>query len=171
MYQIWEIRYTIEDEKRQSSITSLHLPPETPYADVYEFATQMAALIEPLITGAMGRFSIAWIVVAETSSPQMGADVEEKARFDFLTDYGTDADDHRVSISIPTINEEIFTTRGLIDSSNVAAAAFISAVADGIAIGESTIKPCDSRGTPVVTYGGGQEEFRPRKNRKRRWLP
>ncbi len=165
--ELWEITYTIADAKGKQSTVTIRIPAGIPEAVAHEFASQMEFLIEDMITGAIRRIAVAKVYKKSDTQPLPIADIEEIASFSMVT---TNWNFSR--LSIPTIKEEIFAppSKGIemVDESNPAVAAFITAMIDGIwsDIGDLTVHPCDVRGDDLSEFDYGKSDFRPRKKKK-----
>jgi len=160
--------YTIEDAKGQQSTITIRVPEGIDHASVWMFAEAMRALITDLITGKLLSTTVG------LTEPNMDAqaaastsDVEEKAYFSFHT-----TNNQFMGLSIPTVDESIFTPMGkgwdIVDESNPAVAAFITAMVDGIwsDAGNIMVQPCDSRSYDLSEFYYGKAIWKPRKKKK-----
>lgn len=155
-----EIGLTITDVKGDKSTVTIPLPDGTALSDVQLFATQLAALVQPLVQGQLVSLTFT-VPVNWTPWPiiDAAADVQEKARFAFRTASG-----FLKSLSIPTVVESIFATgSGDVDTSDPDVAAFVTAMEDGIDLtgvgGSGTIEPSDLRNDDLVSLAQAHEAW------------
>lgn len=154
----FSIIYTIADAKGSTSTTEVNLPAATDFADVVEFAADMAVLINDLIQGVIRRIGVAFTVdlpVSLRDTPVSGSDVEEGARFQFITDGG-----FFTSLRLPTFDESNIAAGGRsVDTADTAVAAFVTAMEDGIDVSGTVVEPCDKREEDVLSLSTAREQF------------
>lgn len=159
----FSILYTIVDGKGTASTTEVKVPSATDFADVVLFGIELAKLIDPLITGAFRRIGVALSIdfsaAGLTAVAADDSDVEEGARFQFVTDGG-----FYTGMRIPTFDEQFIVTGGTeVDTDPAAVAAFVTAMTAGIDLtgvgGSGTIEPSDQRDDDIAALSYAREQF------------
>lgn len=154
------IIFSIRDEKSQTSVTKVNVPSSTAWADVVEFAEDMASLIDPLITGQIYRVGIAYEVdisaLGLTPAAAADSDVEEGARYQMETGTG-----FFTAMRLPTFDEALILPGSReVDRVNVSALAFENALELGLVLSSTnTVQPCDSRGDDIASVVYARESF------------
>ncbi len=145
------ITYTIKDAKGKTSTLKLHI--YNGFSDPLTYAYQVGLLLEPLIGGQI--IAIRFVFNLDMSeggfknAPLGISDVEERARFKFVSDKG-----FPVEFSIPTILEsKMVAGSSDIDVTDTDVAAFINAMSE----------LTDSRGDNIVEFVSAKEAFRSRR--------
>lgn len=158
----FSIIYSVVDAKNETSNTEVNLPGSVAFADVVIFASQMALLINPLITGAITRIGVVFSVTLPgglRAAATSGSDVEEGARFQFRTLNG-----FFTAMRLPTFNEaNISSSSRAVDLDDTDVAAYRAAMVSGINLtaagGSGTISPTDKREEDIVALASAQEQF------------
>lgn len=163
------ILYSIQDEKGSTSTTEVNIPGVTAFTDAVLFAQEMGKLINDLITGAITRIGIAFIVdlpAGLRAAPTALSDVEEGARFQFAT-----ANNFYTGLRLPTFAEgNIVAGTQTVDEVDADVTAFVTAMVSGIDLtgvgGSGTIQPCDKREEDVTRLETAREQFLSSRGRK-----
>lgn len=149
---------SIQDAKGNQSTTELHLPSTITLAQAAGFATQLAPLIDAVITGAVTRIGLAASFTLPggiRAAALTNADVEEGARFQFRTENG-----FRTGFRIPTFNETLIASNSrAVDLEDTDVAALVNAIEDGLTVSSVLIEPTDMRDDDVVALVGALESF------------
>lgn len=163
--------YTIVDEDGKESTTEVKIPSTSLFTNAVIFAAEMAQLIDPLIRGIIRRIGVAFLVdmsgiTGLKTTALAGADVEEGARFQFLTVGG-----FPTSLRLPTFDEAfIIPATDQVDLADTDVAAFTTAMVSGINLvpagGTGTTQPNDARDEDIVSLTSALESFQ--STRKRR---
>lgn len=158
----FEILFSIEDGKGNLSTTSVNIPNTFTIAQIITFGGEMAKLIDPLITGRIVRIGAAFLIDLPNTlatTADANADVEEGARFQFRTAGG-----YYTSMRLATFDEAfILPNSDLVDQTEAAVAAFITAIHSGLDIdataGVTLVAATDSRGDDIVALEFAREQF------------
>lgn len=159
------VLYTIEDEDGKQSTTEIKIPSTSVFTNAAIFAAEMAQLIDPLVRGVIRRIGIGFLVDLSGITPALktaalaGADVEEGARFQFLTDNG-----FFTSLRLPTFDEAfILPATDQVDLADADVAAFTTAMISGINLvpagGTGTTQPTSNRDEDLVSLTSALESF------------
>lgn len=150
----FSIIYSIVDAKNETSTMEISLPTATTLADVTDFAQAMAGLLNAVITGAIRRIGVVLSVALPgglRGGALTGSDVEEGAKFQFLTALG-----NYTSFRVPTFDEDLIQSNSrAVDIEDAAVAALITAMEDGI----DDVEPCDKREEDVIALSFAREQF------------
>lgn len=156
----FSIIYSIRDEKGRVSTTEVRVPAATPFAEVVEFGGAMALLIDPLISGQITRIGLVFdytLIGGIKTAPVAGSDVEEGARFSFLTE-----NNFPMRMRLPTFLESLIVPgTKLVDTADTDVATFITAMTEGIDLAGvlGIVEPSDSREEDVVSLVEAVEQF------------
>jgi len=151
------IVFTVSDAKGDQATFSIPIPDGTAYADIVEFAQEMAELLNPLINAALRDLHITipipftpWTAAASIS------DIQEKARFAFRTVNG-----FLKHVSLPAAVESIFSPGSRnVDLANTDVAAFVTAMVDGITLSSTNdVEPCDVRDEDLTELESATEAW------------
>lgn len=152
--------YSIQDNKAATSTMEINVPDSFALANVIDFAADMALLINAVITGAIRRIGVGILITLPgglRTTPDPDSDVEEGARFQFLTAGG-----FPTSFRIPTFDEDFIQagTRA-VDTADTAVATLVTAMISGAATtpGPITVTPSDKREEDIVALVSAQEQF------------
>lgn len=152
------ILYSFRDDKGKVSTTTINVPSAEAFADVVTFAGNVAALIDPLISGQLTRIGVAFTVDLPggiKTAPTAVADVEEGARFQFRT-----AGNFFTSLRLPTFLDALVNPGSdAVDLTDPDVDAFVTAMTDGIDIGGNLVEPCDPREDDIGTLEFAREQF------------
>lgn len=151
--------YSIRDAKNETSTMEVNIPESFNIGVVVEFAGDLALLINEIITGAITRIGIAFIMNLPGGlrvTPLANSDVEEGARFQFLTSGG-----FNTSMRVPTFLETLIASDSRqVDTADTDVAAFVTAITAGIAeTGPTTVTPADKRDEDIVSLVSALEQF------------
>lgn len=152
------VLYTIRDGKNASSTMELNLPSAVSLAGAIEFAQDFAGLIDAVITGAISRIGLAFIVDLPgglTAVPAATSDVEEGAKFQFATDGG-----FYTGFRVPTF-DETFISAGSRDVNTAAGAvaSLIAATTAGLTTAAGVVEPSDKREDDIAALTFAREQF------------
>jgi hypothetical protein len=163
------IIYSIADEDGKLSSTEIKIPDSALMTNAVIFASEMAQLIDPLIRGVIRRIGIAFIldlsgVTGIKSAALSGADVEEGARFGFLS-----ANGFPTSLRLPTFDEVfVIPATDQVDVADTDVAAFTTAMISGIDLtgagGTGTLSPTTNREEDIVSLTYAVESFQSSRN-------
>lgn len=155
----YEITYTIEDASGDQATTGISVPTAFSLAQFSEFARGMASLIDAFVGGVLvsANLTVQADVSALTSNAILStADVEEIGAFLFTTGEGRPVD-----VNVPTIIETLEAAGSdNLNQADVAVAAFITAMEDGIATVGGTIAPTDRGEADITTTVYARSELR-----------
>lgn len=145
--------FTIRDAKGAKSTVEVNLDVAT-IANAQTFITAFAPLVDALILGVIERVGIcasATLPGGLRTTPTLGSDVEEGARFQYQTAGG-----FHTGLRLPTFNEA-FLVDGTqrVDTADAAVIAFNTAMEDGLA----TFEPSDYRGDDIINLRSALESF------------
>jgi hypothetical protein len=164
----FSVLYSVLDAKGQSSTMEVNVPSSVTFANIVLFASEVAKLIHPLMTGQITRIGVAFTVALPAglrAAPLANSDVEEGARFQFGTSGG-----FYTATRIPTIDESIILpgTRQ-VNTANAAVAALVTALRDGLNLvpvgGTATVSASDSRGEDITSLASAVEMFQASRKR------
>lgn len=148
------ILYSFVDSKNETSTMEIRVPTATTLADATTFAQAMAGLLNAVTTGAIRRIGVVLSVALPggiRSGPLTNSDVEEGAKFQFLTALG-----NFTSFRVPTFSEAMITSNSrAVDLEDADVAALVTAMEDGIGL----TQPCDARGEDVTALSFAREQF------------
>lgn len=152
---------TFKDRKGKTATTEVKIPTGLSLADMVEFAQQMAVLIDAITTGQIISVGIGIRIdtsgLGLTAAAGTTADVEEKGKFQFLTDGG-----FYTTVNIPCwsdINTVDFSD--VIDTADTDVAAFIAAMISGLTMtSTNVVAPTDAREDDIVGISFARERFR-----------
>lgn len=148
------IIYSIVDAKNETSTMEIAVPTGTTLAAATTFAQAMAGLINAVTTGAIRRIGVVLSVALPgglRGGALTGSDVEEGAKFQFLTALG-----NYTSFRVPTFNEDLIQSNSrAVDLEDADVAALVTAMEDGI----GGTNPCDKRGEDVTALSFAREQF------------
>lgn len=160
----FSILYSIADEENKQSTMQVNVPQTTSFADVTIFASEMAKLIDPLISGYITRIGVAFSVSIPAGLASVASsisDVEEGAKFQWRTALG-----NFTSFRIPTFLDSLISPgSNAVDTGEANVAALIAATQGGIDLtaatppGSGTIAPCDQREEDITTLVTAKEQF------------
>jgi len=147
--------YGVKDGKGKISNFQMNVPNSTALADVIDFATGMIPLVLALITGGLTHIGIAFdisdILSAGDDTAAATSDVEEGARFQFITNGGYDT-----ALRLPTFDEaKIVAGTRLVNQADAAVIAFNLAMLTGI----GGVVPTDTRGDDITGIAFEREDF------------
>lgn len=152
---------TIRDAKGEESTTEYNFPASYDFDDMVLFAQQNAERIDALIKGKVVRIGIAYKVstagLTIKSVPDPDSDVEEGARFQFLTEDG-----NLSSMRLATFSEDLIVSGTKnVDLTDGDVDDFVSAMVDGapvVALG-GVLSPCDKREEDIDSLEFAVEAF------------
>jgi hypothetical protein len=150
-----EIFFQVTDVKGDKSTVTIPIP-ITSIDDAPGFGTAMAAILAPLINGALtdAGFSVPVSYVAWGAANAL-SDVQEKARFAFRTITG-----FLKRVSLPAFLEDLFSPGSKsVNTADLDVAAFITAMEDGVLVGGNTVQPCDGHGDSLTNVESAVEEW------------
>lgn len=154
------VLFTIRDAKGARSLVEIYLPGATTIDLAQDFVDAAAPLINALILGAIERVGLCvsgTLPAGLRTTPDVGSDVEEGARFIFNSDGG-----YTTSVRIPTFDEQfIVDGTTTVDSTAGAVASFVAGMTAGLA----TVQPTDYRGADIESIKSAREDFQ--RSRKR----
>lgn len=134
------LSYTLRDAKDQKSIVEIPIPGTTLVTDLLGALDGFGQLIDDITSGGLVEAVIRLVgtVTDWGSSADPASDVQEKALFTF-NNPGPIAK----TLNVPTILESVFETASVdVDQDDVAVAAFIDGMVDGITVNAHTVAPC-----------------------------
>lgn len=157
MASVFTVIFSIKDAKGKDSSAEINVPNSATLANVILFASSMATLIDPLLKGQITRVAIALNVPSALTGLKVaaiaGSDVEEGAKFQFVTDGG-----NYTSVRLATFDEDkIASDSRLVDTADADVAAFVYAMLNGVAI--IAADPTDKRGEDIVALDSALESF------------
>lgn len=137
-----QIIYTVIDDSGERGTFSMNLQIGFSLAQFGEFAASMATLTDALMSGRLESAEICFGIDVSGltgNTALSSSDVEEYAAFKFAT-----GDNLPVNVNIPGIDELIVASGSDdIDLADVNVAAFVSAMENGIATTDGTIRATD----------------------------
>lgn len=156
----WTVVGHIVDDKGARSDVTYHVPSSVSFANVIEFAQSAFILIDSLITGQLEGFSVIateYFTSGVKTAPVAGSDVEEGARFGFLTDQTNDT-----KLRLPTFDEaHMVAGSALVDLTDSDVIAFITAMTGGIDLAGAgpIVSPSDARDEDIVSLAYAKDAF------------
>lgn len=164
----FEVLYSVIDGKGKQSTFEIALPSVTSFADVILFAGEMAKLIDPLLGGRISRIGVGFLVdlpgtLAVVAQPT--SDVEEGARFQFLTNAN-----HYTGFRAPTFLETyIIAGTEEVNTADAVVAPVLTAMTAGINLtavgGSGTVQPSDKRDEDITALSFAREMFQSSRGR------
>lgn len=148
------------DDKGERSSIQVNVPGATTFTNVVEFAVELFPLIDALIMGQIIGFSVTAEEIFSSgvkTSPVAGADVEEGARFGFMTAGG-----HPTSVRLATFDEaHMVAGSALVDQADADVIAFVTAMTGGIDLtgGLPVVSPSDTRDEDITTLSYAKDAF------------
>lgn len=137
MVKPFETFYRVKDAKGLLSTITIPVSQSTAIADLAEFASDMASLIQSCITGTV--VSAGYSVISSVSdvAPNSLSDVQEVGRLVFNS-----IDGYRKDLNLPTFDEtKMLAGSVLINVADTAIAALITAMLDGITENAHVVNP------------------------------
>lgn len=154
-----QIIYTATDDSGERGTTAINVPNGFSLTQYGEFGSAMATLLDALLGGRIESAEICFgfdISTLTSNIAVANSDVEEIGSFVFETGIGT-----TVRVNVPGIDESVVAPGSDdIDQADVAVAAFLSVMEDGIATGGGTISPCDKGEEDIINTVFARERFR-----------
>lgn len=155
---IFSVLYSVIDAKNAISNTEIAVPDTFSLVQITSFATQMAALIDPLMKGKITRIGIVLAVTLPgglKATPATDADVEEGARFQFNSAGG-----FYTGLRLPTFDEALIQPgTKVVDVFDADVLAFIGGMVSGLDVGGVQVTPSDKRQADVVSLKSAVEQF------------
>lgn len=151
--------YTIRDAKGKSSVSKINMPDSTDIAIAKQFAQSTAQLIDPLLKGQLVSIGIGIEVGLPGSglktAPNTDADVEEGARFNWLTASGANTE-----FRLPTFDEaKMVAGTPNVDLTDTDVDDFVQRIIAGQTVGIINVSPSDDRGSDVTEIITARESF------------
>lgn len=160
----WQARYTIKDEKGARSVMTVNITDvnivglldaaESPL----EYASDLALLIEPLISGQIVAINMSVPVdlpAGLKTAPELTSDVEEGATFIFAT-----ADRFTSRVRIPTFRESLQTGEN-VTLTNSAVAEFVTMILIPSDLPANwSVSARDSRGADLIALSRARADFK-----------
>jgi hypothetical protein len=155
------IRIDFVDNKSKTSFTKIRIPNGFSISQYIEFGQAMCQVIANIstcrITGASATFSIGLGGLSLKTVADILADTAQKGYFSFAS--GITGFFKR--LRIPTFDEtKTNETSDTIDETDVAVAAFVAAMENGIVVTGGTIQPSTERDQTIVSLSDTREVFR-----------
>lgn len=149
------IVYGVKDGKGAISNFQMNVPDSTTLEDAIDFVAGMIPLVLALVTGGLVHIGIAVdvsnLLSAGDDTAAATSDVEEGARFQFITNEGYDT-----SLRLPTFDEsKIVAGTRLVNQADAAVIAFNLAMLTGI----GGVVPTDTRGDDITGIAFEREDF------------
>lgn len=152
---------TIKDAKGEESTTEFNLPTSYDLDDVVLFVQQMAERVDLIIKGKVTRIGLAYKLSTSgltlKAAPDPDSDVEEGAKFQFLTEDG-----NITSMRLATFDEDlIISGTKNVDLTDGDVDDFVDAMVTGapvVALG-GVLSPCDKRDEDIASLEFAVESF------------
>lgn len=156
---VFTILITIKDRKDKESTFEVNVPSTLTLATVTAVAQQLVALVDNVVTGAITRIGVSIQIPLPSSGiktvADVGADVEEGAKFQFLTTNG-----FYTGFRLATFDEAaIAVDSRLVDQTDSDVADLIAAIISGITVSSVTYQFQDKRGEDIVSLDSALESF------------
>jgi len=163
---------TVQDNKGKQSTIEVNLNPAiTTTAQLIAAARSIAILIEPLIKGSIVKVGVGIAVTlnalawSDDNAASVDSDVEEGARFQFLTDNG-----FYTGFRLPTFDEQyIVPGTDVVDTVAAPVAALITALTDQMSVvpggGTGTVTFVDKRDITLSALSSARESFQSSRSR------
>ncbi|MFQ3645667.1 MAG: hypothetical protein SNJ83_10680 [Aggregatilineales bacterium] len=157
---VWTASYTIEDAKGKASTLEVNFETAVTFDNARRAAQRIAQLINPLIGGAIRKINITYSVGLPSglrTTPETNSDVEEGARFQFLTENG-----FYTGMRVPTFSEAALVANSTeVDQTNTNVQAFVNALVSGVALTDpAALVPCvDKRNEDITSLSFAREQF------------
>lgn len=154
-----QISYTVEDGKGETSVFFVNIPSTFTLAQSLEAAQDIATLVNAVITGAIRSIGLCFNVTLPgglTTTPDADADVEEGARFQWLS-----TGNFRTRFRLPTFNEDlILAGTKQVDLTDTDVDALVDAIIGGTPVtGSGTVTFVDSRDVDIIALDTAREAF------------
>jgi hypothetical protein len=155
------VRFDFVDGKNKTSFTKIRVPNGFSIAQYGEFARAMGQLMSNISKARVTSSSITFSVPLDGLSLKLVAsifsDVAQKGYFAFSTLVSGFAK----RLRLPTFDEtKISVGSDSVDTADLAVAAFIAAMENGIVVTGGTISPCDERQNNIQSLIEAREVFR-----------
>lgn len=164
----FSVMFTIEDAKGANSTTEVNVPLSVAWTDITLFAASLAQIIDPLMKGKITRIGVCASlplpgILKDSADPT--ADVEEGARFQFITAGG-----FPTAMRLPTFDEALIvagTTE--VDLTDGGVSTFVQAMESGIDTsgngGSGVVAPSDKREDGISALRFAREAFQASRSR------
>lgn len=160
----WGIIFTIEDAKGKKSSVQINASPSLVWGEVVLVAQGFASILDQAIRGVIRSISVSSEVDLPGGiglNPDADSDVEEGAKFQFLTDGG-----HYTNFRIPTFDEDLLLENGDVDETDGVVDTIIEATLgtydfDPDPFPTNVVDDCltDTRDEDIVSFVWGRENF------------
>lgn len=157
------VTYTIQDAKGKVSTPRYNLGSAANLGMARRIAEAAVPILVNVIKGAITDIGIGISVAipgGTPTTPDPDSDVEEGARFSFVTDAGSST-----NIRIPTFDEaKLVSGTAQVDTTDTDVQAFVDLMIDGHTYLLENIQPTDERGEDIVALTAAREAFQKSRN-------
>lgn len=154
---VWSMGFTTLDANNKRAVTHFYAPDTFTAAQVSEGADILANLIDDIIGGQITAIALCLLKnlpAGIKTSPVASTDVEEGARFGWLTSQGNLASNRFATFLEDKMVGEV------VNQADAAVLALKNAITSGVAVTGGTLTFVDSRGEDITTLSSARDQHK-----------